>query len=267
MSNMITNLKSIIKLSLNKFGYEIHRLPASLRSPHDDAYQFPLDFDEMDKKLWKTVSPYTMTSPERIFSLRRAVEYVVASRIPGALVECGVWKGGSAMAIALTLMRINSMDRDIYLYDTFDEGWPEGGELDITVDGIPAHQLWLDALERGETPDTLFAKLNNVRDVIYSSGYPKEKLHLVKGKVEDTIPGQIPDRIALLRLDTDWYSSTKHELVYLYPRLTSGGVIMIDDYGSFMGARQATDEYLKEHGITILLHRVDDGGYRIGIKP
>lgn len=262
MPSLALPLKIAANTLLRKMGYEIRKFSA----PEIRDF-FPIDFDDWDKDLWAAVAPHTMTSLERIYSLRRAVEYVTAARLPGAFVECGVWKGGSSLAMVLCLQRLHTDNRELFLYDTFDDGWPAGDEIDVTAEGVPAHQLWLDALERGETADTLFAKYDNVRDLLWSTGYPRERLHFIKGKVEDTIPGTIPEQIALLRLDTDWYSSTKHELEHLYPRLVSGGVLMIDDYASFAGARQATDEYFEAKGITILLHRVDDKGYRIGIKP
>ena len=92
--------------------------------------------------------------------------------------------------------------------------------------------------------------------------YPDTQLHFVKGKVEETIPGKIPDQIALLRLDTDWYASTRHELIHLYPRLQKNGVLLLDDYGYWQGSRKATDEYFQDK---VLLHRIDNTG-RILLK-
>lgn len=99
-----------------------------------------------------------------------------------------------------------------------------------------------------------------------STGYPPERIHLVPGRVEDTVPAQAPERIALLRLDTDWYASTKHELDHLYPRLSDGGVLIVDDYGHFEGARRAVDDYLAEQAEPLLLNRIDYTG-RIAVKP
>lgn len=87
----------------------------------------------------------------------------------------------------------------------------------------------------------------------------------VKGKVEDTVPEKAPDRISLLRLDTDWYESTYHGLLHLYPRLSVGGVLIIDDYGHWAGAKKAVDQYLNENHLKLLLNRIDDTG-RIGVK-
>jgi hypothetical protein len=99
-----------------------------------------------------------------------------------------------------------------------------------------------------------------------STGIDAGRLHFVKGPVEETIPASVPERIALLRLDTDWYESTRHELIHLFPRLAAGGVLIVDDYGHWRGCRRATDEYFEQTGVHILLHRVDYTGV-IGVKP
>ena len=99
-----------------------------------------------------------------------------------------------------------------------------------------------------------------------STGYPSERIHLIKGMVEETLPAQAPERLALLRLDTDWYASTKHELEQLYPRVSPGGVLIIDDYGHYEGARNAVDEYFASRGEHVLLQRIDWTG-RMVLKP
>jgi predicted O-methyltransferase YrrM len=104
-----------------------------------------------------------------------------------------------------------------------------------------------------------------VRATLLSTRYPAERVHLVEGKVEDTLPAAAPEQIAVLRLDTDWYESTKHELEQLYPRLSPGGVLILDDYGHYEGARRAVEEYFAEHGGRPLLTRVDYTG-RVGVK-
>jgi hypothetical protein len=104
-----------------------------------------------------------------------------------------------------------------------------------------------------------------VRERVESTGYPPERIHLIEGRVEDTLPATAPDRLALLRLDTDWYASTRHELLHLYPLLGDGGVLIVDDYGHYEGARQAVDEYFAERGETVLLQRIDYTG-RMAVK-
>jgi O-methyltransferase len=202
-----------------------------------------------------------MTSPERIYSLIQAVRYVTANAIQGAIVECGVWKGGSMAAVARTLRQIQDLKRDLYLFDTF-EGMSEPTGEDIDYTGKRASDLMR---ENPKTPCT-GAPLESVAKVLYETGYPKERIHFIKGKVEETIPGDAPNSISLLRLDTDWYDSTKHELKHLFPRLSENGVIIIDDYGHWRGSRQACDEYFAQNHIPIFLNRIDYSG-RIALKP
>jgi O-methyltransferase len=227
------------------------------------AHTFPMDFEEADIELCRRVAPYTMTTPARIYSLVRAVEYVSARTVPGAFVECGVWRGGSMMAVALTLLRLGVTDRDLYLYDTF-TGMTAPSDEDVRRSGERAADL---LAEQSRSSDIwAIAAIEDVRAAVLSVGYPEERIHFVQGPVEETLPANAPEQIALLRLDTDWYSSTKHELVHLFPRLTSGGVLILDDYGYWQGARRAVDEYLSENGLRLLLNRIDNTA-RIALKP
>jgi hypothetical protein len=246
----INHVKSWLKGLARRAGYEI----VNLRQPILSG--LPNDFDQADAAAYLRVRPYTQTSAERIFVLRRAVEYVVAARLPGAMVECGVWQGGSMMAIAESLLTCGVQDRDLYLFDTFQ------GMTEPTVDD-PAwtHEVW-----RQHAKGWNAAPLKLVQANLTSTGYPSDRLHYVVGRVEDTLPDRAPAMICLLRLDTDFYESTKRELSTLYPRLVSGGVLIIDDYGSFEGSRKATDEFLRTQPKQILLNRVDSDA-RIAIKP
>lgn len=229
----------------------------------DDA---PCDLGEDDIRVTERVRPYMMTTFEQIFSLGRAVEYVVQHAIPGDFVECGVWNGGSSMVMALTLLEIGD-SRHLYLFDTFAEGWPDPtSEHDVSVYRETPHEMWVRAQQPGYTTGTLYAKEESVRTAMACTGYPMDKVHFIKGKVEDTVPGRAPETIAILRLDTDWYESTWHEMTHLFPRLSPGGVLIQDDYGYLRGARKATNEYFQQHGIAMLLHRVNASGYRIGVK-
>ncbi|MCW2967337.1 MAG: macrocin O-methyltransferase, partial [Solirubrobacteraceae bacterium] len=105
----------------------------------------------------------------------------------------------------------------------------------------------------------------DVRNTVLGTGYPPERIHFVRGPVEETLPEHAPERLALLRLDTDWYESTRAEMEHLYPRLSDGGVLIIDDYGHWDGARRAVEEHFAANGDAPLLHRIDYTG-RIGIK-
>ena len=203
-----------------------------------------------------------MTNPNKLFGLIQATRYVTRHGVPGAIVECGVWRGGGMQAAARTLLDAGSTDRDLYLFDTF-EGMPPPSPRDRRHDGRSAAELLANRSREGKT--WAVASLEDVQDGMSRLAYPEDKVHFVKGRVEDTIPDSAPERIAILRLDTDWYESTRHELEHLYPRLSSGGVLILDDYGWWEGAREAVDEFLERTGAPLLLSRMSAG--RIAVKP
>jgi O-methyltransferase len=257
MTSGRTILNSFRKL-VRLCGFDVVRYDNRTAGAH-----LPPDFDQTITDTFVSVSPFTQTSPERIFALCKAVKYIVANKIPGAMVECGVWKGGSMMAIARTLIQLEDYSRDLYLYDTF-EGMTPPGEKDIDYDGVPASIL-LSQMSKGiEDFRWNYVPLDEVKKSVCNVGYRNDKIHFIKGKVEDTLPRAAPECISLLRLDTDWYESTRHELITLFPRISPGGVLVIDDYGHFTGAREAVDEYIREKRVPILLHRIDYTG-RIGV--
>jgi O-methyltransferase len=224
----------------------------------DEDFIQDADFIE----IFKQCKPYTMTSIERMYALYNAVRYVVQNKIEGDFVECGVWRGGSSMMIALTLLKLGVTNRKIYLYDTF-EGMSEPTENDVDFRGGDADSLLKKNVENKENSVWCLADLQDVQNNMALTKYSLASIKFVKGKVEDTIPKTISDNIALLRLDTDWYESTAHELKYLYPKLLMKGVLIIDDYGHWEGCRKAVDEYFE--GNTLLLNRIDYTG-RIAIK-
>ncbi len=249
MGNILETLHQLVRL----LGIDFIRYPPS----------FPVDFDAKMRETIEKVQPYTMTSRERLFALCQAVRYLSKHQIPGAMVECGVWRGGSMMAVIDTLLDLQDESRDLYLFDTF-EGMSEPTEKDIDFRGGIATKLLKNRPKKEEDLLWCYAPLDKVKDTISQFNYNPNKIHFVKGKVEETIPHFAPEKIALLRLDTDWYESTRHELIHLFPRMVQGGVIIIDDYGYWQGQRQAVDEYFQEHNISILLNRIDFTG-RIGV--
>lgn len=205
-----------------------------------------------------------MTSPERVVALHEAVKYLVASGIRGAMVECGVWRGGSAMVILQTLMQMGETTRDLYLYDTF-TGMTRPGDVDVSIHGERALEQFSQTRTSDDSSNWCCSSLEEVRKNVLGVGYAANHIHFIPGKVETTIPGTLPGAIALLRLDTDWYDSTRHELQHLFPLLQPGGVLIIDDYGYWQGARKAVDEYILEKRLCLFLHRIDDTG-RLAIK-
>lgn len=222
----------------------------------------PPDFAPDEAALVRSVREFTMTSPERLLGLVHAVRWLVGEQVDGAFVECGVWRGGSMMAVARTLRSAGVTDRELYLFDTFD-GMTAPTEADADFRGRPAQARFWRTRRGPNSSDWCRATLPEVRENLARTGYPADRLHFVPGPVEETVPAAAPERIALLRLDTDWYESTRHELVHLWPRLMPGGVCILDDYGYWAGSRKAVDGYLSEHGIRVLLHRLDHTGRMI----
>lgn len=218
------------------------------------------DLSPADRAIMGRVSRFTLSGRARLASLLTAVEHVVRAQIPGAIVECGVWEGGSMMAAALKLLDMGGV-RDLYLYDTF-SGMTAPSTVDRDLQGRSAGPRF-DALQRAGKQWTGVPR-ERVRANLASTGWPMDRAHLVEGPVETTIPGAAPAAIAVLRLDTDFYESTRHELEHLYPLLSPGGVLIIDDYGHWQGARKAVDEYFA--GTTTYLHRVDYTA-RLVVKP
>ena len=247
-----TVLKNVLNKVLGRFGLRIKR------SFHPCNYTIEDDFID----IYNRCKNYTKSSVERLYALYKATVYIVKNRIPGDLVECGVWKGGSCMLMALVLKKMNDTGRKIYLYDTY-SGMTEPSDIEIDFMGNPAAKIW----NRSQRTHFKwnYADLGEVKNNLFSVNYPQENLVFVKGKVEDTIPKIIPDKISILRLDTDWYESIYHELYYMYPTISINGVVMIDNYAYWTGTRKATDAYFEKNKISPLLLMIDNLA-RIGIK-
>ncbi|WP_146513895.1 TylF/MycF/NovP-related O-methyltransferase [Rubripirellula amarantea] len=210
-----------------------------------------------------SVHQYTMTSTERLNGLCEAVRYIGDCGVEGDIVECGVWRGGSMMAIAQMLQKTGDTSRNLHLFDTF-EGMSEPTDADVSIDGETAVKQLANEDKDDGTSVWCVASLGDVQSHMQQVAYPQNQIHYHVGKVEETIPEAAPAKIALLRLDTDWYESTAHEMEHLFPRLVDGGVLIVDDYGHWQGARRAIDEYFIKHNIGMMLHRLDYTG-RIGI--
>lgn len=246
-------MRSFLARYLTSFGQKLTGLQA----------QIP-ELGPEDEKLLGAAKGLSMTSPIAQWELIQAIRYIENRGIPGDIVECGVWRGGN-LVIAGLIKKQLGFARQIWAFDTF-----AGMTAPTEVDSKPADetldvQKKFDSLERGGRNDWCYASeedvLQNFRDRVGD-----QQLRTVKGPVEQTLLDlrNLPDRIALLRLDTDFYESTKAELEILYPRLSSGGVLIIDDYGEWAGARKATDEFFAGQGIWLhyVTHTV-----RLMVKP
>jgi O-methyltransferase len=251
-------VRNAIRWALKRAGYDI--IPFD---PNLDFDDFDLRQEDADLGILSRVGPYTMTSRARVSALCRAVEYVVRSGIVGDIVECGVWKGGSMMAAALRLQQLSATDRRIYLFDTF-EGMTAPTEHDADLRTSASEWMASETKKTGSSK-VLFQSLETVRGNMETTGYPRDKIVYVKGPVEQTLPANAPEKISILRLDTDFYESTRHELETLYPRLSVGGVLILDDYNFWKGAKKAVDEFIQSKGLRILLNRIDHSS-RVAIK-
>lgn len=229
--------------------------------PPDPHYP-DIDSDEQFVRIYGSCRPYTMTSIERMYALYKATAYVALHGIPGDLVECGAWRGGSAMLMAYTLLELGGPLPKLHLYDTF-AGMPPADRVDVDVSGRSANEL----LETSPRTAAVWAvaSMDEVAANMRRTGYPPELVDFVPGRVEDTLPDRAPTQVSLLHLDTDWYASTKHELTHLFPRLSAGGVLIIDDYGHWRGARAATDWFFAQCREPVLLTRIDYTG-RIAVR-
>lgn len=251
-------MKEFIRSLVRRTGFDVVRY-----RPVDGGLKFPSDVPDADRRIVVRSAPFSMTSMERMLATIHSVRHVVRSGIAGSIVECGVWKGGGMMAAALTLIDEGDTSRDIFLFDTF-EGMTPPTDADRSGNNVLASTL-LSRIPKG-TGTWCYAGIEEVRANTASTGYPADKLHFVKGPVEQTLPTESPmGPIAVLRLDTDWYESTRHELVHLFPLLADGGILMIDDYGHWQGSRKATDEYFAALPKRYYLSRIDYTG-RLVVK-
>ena len=221
---------------------------------------FGVDDEAAIKAAVRRVRGNTMTSFERLATLWQQVRYLDRYGIDGALVECGTWRGGSVGMMALAhLAACPTADRRLHLFDSF-EGLPEPTAKDGTKAAQYASGRTTGALER---IDACTAPLEENRALLEGAiGYPSELLTYHQGWFQETVPVAAPSLgpIALLRLDGDWYESTVVCLEHLYPLVPPGGVVVIDDYGHWEGARRAVDEFIAETAEPILLSHIDYTG-------
>ena len=213
------------------------------------------DMEPEFQELFDFVRPQTMTSVERLYDLYKSVEFIVKGGVPGDLIECGVWRGGSMMMVAKSLLQMGDTSRRLYLFDTY-EGHPKPDKTkDHDLWGNSAYDEWQEHQHSSAGSDWARVSIEEVRQNMESTGYPMSNVVLVKGKVEDTAVMNAPESIALVRLDTDWYESTRIGLQTFWPHLSERGILIADDYGHYKGQRQAIDEYFA--GSPVLMHRVD----------
>jgi O-methyltransferase len=238
-------LRMIADTLLARTPWEIRRRP---RAPIPEP---TFEQDAAAMAAAERVRARTMVAPAALVTLYRLVAHCEREGIEGALVQCGVWKGGSAAVMAMGSLEAGGGGRDLHLFDSF-AGIPEpdarldGDKAVREVGGAGNAQGRLrvanDYRERGGPGSP-----EEVRAWIESLGWAQERLHLHPGWFQETVPAVAPsiERIAVLHLDGDWYDSTRVCLEALRHRVVPGGFVVIDDYGCYEGCRRAVDEQLR----------------------
>ena len=213
---------------------------------------------EGNERAWSLCRNATMVLRPAADAAFHAVQVVHEQQVPGAIVEVGVWRGGMSCYMA---MADQHQVRELWLYDTF-EGLPAPSEKDDDKSKALFRQINSPGFKfKHHVTDGKWCKaaLEDVQRTMQLTGYDETKLHFIKGKVEDTLTqseAQVPSSIAVLRLDTDWYESTRMELEVFWPRLSPGGWLYLDDYTTWGGAKRAVDEWLAKNNWTTHAHRV-----------
>lgn len=258
-------MKRLLKELIGRLGYELRK---------KEARVLGYDHEERAVAAISRIRPFTMLPAERLIALYQQAAHCEKAGLPGAFVECGVWKGGSVALMALANLDQGAARRDLHLFDSFTDIC----EPDQAVDGERAVREVKAWSKDGGTSGKL-APVAGFYDSMGGAGtlegnkallektvgYPAEKIHYHVGWFQDTLPeARIPE-IAILRLDGDWYASTKVCLEHLYDKVVPGGFVIIDDYGAYEGCRKAVDEFRRNKGITAYLHHID-GESRYWIK-
>jgi O-methyltransferase len=235
-------MKRFIRKGLNKLGYDIVRFVDKI-----NLIGFPVEFSEDDAEILRSVinKNLSMASLPRLYATMAACKYVAENNIDGDFVECGVWRGGNAV-IAARIFHRERVLKKIWLFDTF-RGMTKPTERDIAFhSGISASAKY----ERSQQKDHnswCYSSVGDVMKNLAESGVRSDTgdVRFIEGDVLATLsePANLPSKIAILRLDTDWFESSLKELEVLYPLVARGGVVLLDDYGHWGGARAAVDTY------------------------
>ena len=258
---MVINISpgKIINQIINPFGIKIKRIKEQKK------ITFPVEASERDIEIMKAIlrlddpkNALSMVSMERLWAVIQATKYIIKNNIEGDLVECGVWRGGCSLAMAMTLSDFKS-NKKVHLFDTF-AGMTKPTNFDVTRYGKYAFDKF-NLMQKENHNEWCYASIEDV--------YAQFKKHsledyafFIKGDVLQTLQQKdnLPNQISLLRLDTDWYESTKIEMETLFPKLQENGILLIDDYGDWEGSRKAVDDYLRQNKHNSLLFMTDKSG-------
>lgn len=252
-------IKKSVNSLLGHLGYQMRKISS--------RYNAPVELSDQEITLIKQIldSGYTMTSFERLANTVRSCNYVVENKIAGDFVECGVWRGGNGILAKKVFSALGS-DKMVWMFDTFG-GMTEPTEFDVAATTQTSADEKFKDSQRGTHNAWCYASLEDVQQNCLDSGFQLTDFTFIKGDVCKTLgdTSNLPSEISILRLDTDWYESTKSELEILYPLLSTKGVLIIDDYGHWEGARKAVDEYFQDSDYKPYMNSIDYTG-RSAIK-
>jgi hypothetical protein len=237
---MKRQLKSLITKILKKFGLILSKDIPSI-----------VEITEKEKSIIKNAKKYSMTTEIRMWSLINSLKKIVNEKIDGDIVECGIWRGGNIILIN-KILEEQKIHKKIYCYDTF-----EGMDIADNVDKELSSGQSASKIIESDDYYKCKSSLDDTKKIISQNVEDTKDIIFIKGKVEDTlmVKKNLPKKISICRLDTDYYSSTKIELEILYPLIEPGGILIIDDYGHWSGCKKAVDEYFKDK--YVMKHFVD----------
>ena len=251
--------KIIYKISRSiakKFGYKLVQ-----KENENLNFQFP-EYTDDELRLIEISKKNTMTSYQKLNFLLRSIEHVYNNKIDGDFVECGVWKGGNIILFKNMMNKLNMQNKKIYAFDTY-EGMTKPSDID--VDLRFKQEKAKDVMDISPKDYNIhnihsYYPIEKVKKNIIDNCKDLENIKFIKGDVLKTllISDNIPEKISILRLDTDWYESTKIELEILFPKLVNNGILIIDDYGDYKGCKKAVDEYFRDKKFNIF--KIDEGG-------
>ena len=258
----MSNVKNVVKKGLRALGF---RIPEKTFTSKWGKIAIELDADEADIIKYVKGNRLTMTGLAECVNTLKSCKYAVENNIPGDFVECGVWRGGHGI-LAKKVFELLGSDKKVWMFDTF-EGMTEPTKVDVYAISKKLAKINYDNMKTATHNEWCYASLEDVKNNCISSGLNLEAFNFVKGDVLQTlsIGKNLPKQICILRLDTDWYESTKAELEVLYPLLSKQGVLIIDDYGAWEGSRKAVDEYFDKTKYKPLFNVVNEAA-RSAIK-
>jgi O-methyltransferase len=274
-------VKNWIKKKMAMFGFNIIRVPRSnsniLRTRLSRNLKTGYAYEDEAFEAMQIVSSNTMLPYEPLVTLFEQVVYCDKNNIEGDFVECGVWKGGATGMMALATLKYGTSRRHLHLFDAFqeicqpDEEHDDKEIVDEVKKLVRTKQFDEDlkpltgVYDQFGGPGTLSENKKLLEQVI---GYPAGHLHYHVGWFQDTVPADAPgiSKIAILRLDGDWYQSTKVCLDHLYDKVVTNGIVIIDDYGYNTGCKKAVDEFLAAKKAFPILNYINNT-CRYFIKP